>query len=72
MRALDYFQECDADRDGRLTESIALLNAKRRKDGRWPLNLGMSGLTFFEMEKAGAPSRINTLRALRILKWWDG
>ncbi len=71
MRALDYFQACGADQDERLTFAIALVHSKRRKDGRWPLNRGMAGLTFFEMEKAGAPSRINTLRALRVLKWWD-
>jgi len=70
MRALDYFQDCEADRDQRLSDAIALLRAKRRKDGRWPLNRGMSGLTYFEMEKAGGPSRINSLRALRVLKWW--
>ncbi len=72
IRALDYFQDCGAERDERLADAITLLNSKRRKDDRWPLNRGMSGLTFFEMEKAGGPSRINTLRALRILKWWDG
>jgi hypothetical protein len=29
------------------------------------------GKTYFELERLGAPSRWNTLRALRILKWWD-
>jgi hypothetical protein len=24
------------------------------------------------MEKLGQPSRWNTLRALRVLKWWEG
>jgi len=27
--------------------------------------------TYFELERLGAPSRWNTLRALRVLKWWD-
>ena len=26
----------------------------------------------FEMEKVGQPSRWNTLRALRVLRWWEG
>jgi hypothetical protein len=30
------------------------------------------GKTYFEMEKLGGPSRWNTLRALRVLKWWNG
>jgi hypothetical protein len=29
------------------------------------------GKTYFELERVGAPSRWNTLRALRVLKWWD-
>jgi hypothetical protein len=27
--------------------------------------------TYFELEKLGAPSRWNTLRALRVQKWWN-
>jgi hypothetical protein len=30
------------------------------------------GKTYFEMERLGEPSRWNTLRALRVLKWWNG
>jgi hypothetical protein len=69
LRALDYFQACGAQRDERLVDAIALLESKRRKDGRWVLNSGMKGRLFFEMEKNGRPSRWNTLRALRVLKW---
>jgi hypothetical protein len=29
------------------------------------------GKIHFELERLGAPSRWNTLRALRVLKWWD-
>ena len=29
------------------------------------------GKTYFDMERVGAPSRWNTLRALRVLQWWD-
>ena len=33
----------------------------------------VKGKTYFELERFGAPSRWNTLRALRVLKWWgDG
>lgn len=70
MRALDYFQAVSADRDPRLEDAIALLNKKRRKDGLWPHYRGHSGRTFFEMEKAGGPGRMNTLRALRVLRWY--
>jgi hypothetical protein len=30
-----------------------------------------SGKVFFHMEPVGGPSRWNTLRALRILRWWN-
>jgi hypothetical protein len=71
LRCLDYFQNCQASRDERIDEAIDILQSRRKNDGRWMVNSGMSGLKFFEIEKAGQPSRINTLRALRVLKWWE-
>lgn len=70
LRALDYFRACDAPRDQRLSDAIELLQKKQGKDGRWNLNTGLSGRKFFDMEKAGQPSRWNTLRAMRVLNWW--
>ncbi len=69
--ALDYFQDCKADKDERLADAIALLKSKRRKDGRWNLQNRHPGRTYFEMEQVGKPSRWNTLRALRVLNWWN-
>jgi hypothetical protein len=70
LRALDYFQAVKAPRDRRLTDAVDLVCGKRRKDGRWPLQNRHAGRTFFELERVGAASRWNTLRALRVLKWW--
>jgi hypothetical protein len=72
LRALDYFQAVKARRDPRLADAIEILQNERLKDGRWPLQNSYNGKTYFEMEHVGAPSRWNTLRALRVLKWWDG
>ncbi len=72
LRGLDHFQEAGAERDERLQDAIELVNKKRRADGRWPLQNRHPGKTFFEMEKPGRPSRWNTLRALRVLRWWEG
>jgi len=69
--ALDYFQDCGLGKDERLYDAIALLKSKRRKDGRWNLQNRHPGKTYFEMEQPGHPSRWNTLRALRVLKWWE-
>lgn len=69
MRALDYFQELNVPHDPRFCDAIFLIK-KKEKDGKWLLQQKHPGLVFFDMEKIGQPSRMNTLRALRILKWW--
>jgi Prenyltransferase and squalene oxidase repeat len=71
LRALDYFQAVNAPRDPRLTEAIEIVRSKRRDDGRWPLENRYKGRAYFQLERRGAPSRWNTLRALRVLKWWE-
>jgi hypothetical protein len=71
LRALDYFQAVGAPRDPRLAEAVDIVRTNRRPDGRWPLEHSYRGKTWFELERLGGPSRWNTLRALRVLKWWD-
>jgi hypothetical protein len=71
LRALDYFQAVDAPRDPRLADAIEIVERTRQEDGRWTLQNAYKGKTYFEMERLGAPSRWNTLRALRVLKWWN-
>lgn len=72
LRALDHFRDVDAPRDPRLAEAIDLLRAKQRPDGRWALEHRWPGREWLRMESVGAPSRWTTLRALRVLRWWDG
>lgn len=72
LRALDYFQAVNAPRDERLAEAVQIVSAARHKDGRWRLQNRYRGKTFFELERLGRPSRWNTLRSLRVLKWWQG
>jgi hypothetical protein len=71
LRALDYFQAVNAPRDPRLAEAIDIVKGGRGEDGRWPLHYSYKGKTYFEMEALGGPSRWNTLRAMRVLKWWE-
>jgi len=70
LRALDHFREVDAPRDERLADGIAMVEARRGSDGVWPLTYKYHGKGFFDMEQVGKPSRWNTLRALRVLRWW--
>jgi hypothetical protein len=71
LRALDYFRAVDAPRDSRLADAIHVLNGKVRPDGRWPLEHEHKGKSYFRLERVKQPSRWNTLRALRVLKWWN-
>jgi len=69
LTALDYFREIDFKSES-LFDAIEFIQKKQNKDGTWNLQNKHKGLTYFEMEEVGKPSRWNTLRALRILKWW--
>lgn len=71
MKALDYMQEISALKDSRFQDAIDLLIKKRTNEGLWKLNSNHPGKVYFYMEETGKPSRWNTLRALRILKWWN-
>lgn len=71
LRGLDYLRAAKADRDPRLGPSIELLEMRRSPDGTWPLQNVHRGKYHFEMELTGKPSRWNTLRALRTLRWWN-
>ncbi|MBK9717310.1 MAG: hypothetical protein IPO85_07335 [Saprospiraceae bacterium] len=68
LRALDYFQSAQVPFDPRMNDALELIVKKKTKDGLWKLASKHPGQTHFEMEKAGQPSRWNTLRALRVLK----
>ncbi|MCI0618731.1 hypothetical protein L0244_37615, partial [bacterium] len=71
LRGLAFFSSIKAPRDKRLKDAIDLLKSRRNQDGTWPLQYKYSGKVYFDMEKVGRPSRWNTMRALRILNWWE-
>jgi hypothetical protein len=68
LKALDYFQYAKIPWDDRMQPAINVLMKKRNKNGTWNVQAKHPGAQHFEMEKAGKPSRWNTLRALRVLK----
>jgi hypothetical protein len=71
LRGLEYFHQADL-RDPRLDEAIELVRSKRQHDGTWLLENTHPGAAHLEFEDGdGHPSRWNTLRALRVLGWWD-
>jgi len=67
---LDYLRRAGFAPDERIAEAVDLVAKKRDANGRWPLENPHPGRVHFEMEGgAGEPSRWNTLRALRVLRW---
>jgi hypothetical protein len=72
LRGLDYLRSAGLSSDARAAEAVELVQSKRDRHGRWPLENPHEGKQHFEMEgPAGAPSRWNTLRALRVLNWYS-
>jgi hypothetical protein len=71
LRALDYFRGAGVQPDSRMDEAIDLIESKRQPDGRWLLDRSYDEtLALPFSEKAGNPSRWNTLRAMRVLRWF--
>ena len=71
LRALDHLRDSRSEPDARCAEAIELVRSKRTRDGRWTLQNTHKGMVHFELEgRAGTASRWNTLRALRVLRWW--
>jgi hypothetical protein len=72
LRALDYFRAAGARPDTRMGEAVRLLQGKRPGDGRWLLERAYDETLDFPFgESVGEPSRWNTLRALRVLRWYE-
>jgi len=72
LRALDYFRSTGEAPDPRTDEAIAILRSKQQPDGTWLLENTHPGKVHFALEDGdGRPSRWNTLRALRVLGWYE-
>ena len=72
LRGLDHFRAVGAGPDPRLAQAISLVRDKRQAGGAWLLENTHRGAVHFPMEDGdGAPSRWNTLRALRVLNWYE-
>ena len=70
LRGLDYFRAAGVAVDDRMTEALDLVEAKREVDGRWQMEYEYPGEIHFPVDEGvGQPSRWNTLRALRVLRW---
>jgi hypothetical protein len=72
LRGLEYLRRAGVAPDARVTEAIELVASKRDRDGRWPLETRYPGRMPLDTdEREGRASRWNTLRALRVLRWYE-
>ena len=72
LRALEYFRLSGAAPDSRMQEAVELVAAKRDEGGRWSLEVMYPGVMPIDLgETVGRQSRWLTLRALRVLKWYE-
>ena len=78
LRGLDYLREARVKPDARVDEAIDLVRSKPDAEGRLSLenphesemvNARLRDLEFGMDEREGRPSRWNTLRGLRVLRW---
>jgi len=73
LRGLDYFRNADVAHRGRIDEAVDVVRSRREPDGRWLLDRTHGEAIAVSLGEAmGEPSRWNTLRALRVLRWAEG
>ena len=72
LRGLDYLRNAGIKPDHRVREAVEIVRARAHQNGRWPLNLLHQERIPLAMETdVGSASRWNTLRALRVLRWYN-
>ncbi len=71
LRGLEYLRSAGLEPDERAAEAIGIVEARRHQNGRWPMNHLHADRLGFQLEtEIGRASRWNTLRAMRILRWY--
>src|SRR5438874_4965465 len=72
LRGLDYVRNAGIKPDSRVDEAIEVVIERCHQNGRWPPNLLHPEHIPLELEThVGGASRWNTLRALRVLRWYN-
>jgi hypothetical protein len=72
LRGLDYLRNAGVKPDSRVREAVEIVMKRRHQNGRWPLNRIHPEHIPLQMETGvGSASRWNSLRALRVLRWYN-
>jgi hypothetical protein len=72
LRALDYLRAAAVPPDERVDDAVAIVRERRGPDGRWRLDVRHPDTLHEECAgEVGTENRWITLRALRVLDWYD-
>jgi hypothetical protein len=70
LRALDYLRAAGLQPGPRIRDAVDVVKSRQQADGRWLLDCAHDeALALPFSESVGEPSRWNTLRALRVVRW---
>ena len=70
LRGLDYLRNANVAPDARIDEAIEVVRSRQTDDGVWLLDRTHEEAIAVPLgDSVGEPSRWNTLRALRVLRW---
>jgi hypothetical protein len=73
LRALDYLRDAGVQPEARIDDAMFVVASRRQPDGRWILDRSHDeSLALPFGETVGEPSRWITLRALRVMDWYEG
>ena len=70
LRGMDYLRSAGIAPDARVGEAIGRVAERRQPDGRWRLDEVHPHAVHHLEGGLGQPSRWNTLRAFRVLRWY--
>jgi hypothetical protein len=70
LRALEHFAASGVAPNERMSDAVAHLRSVRDASGRWRMGRRYPGRSWLVLEPGGRPSRLITLAALRVLRWW--
>ena len=74
LRALDYFRDAGSQPDPRMADAVRIVERRQQPDSRWLLDRAHDESLALPLpfgESVGEPSRWITLRARRVLLWFE-
>jgi hypothetical protein len=72
LRGLENLRAAGMTPDARVDEAVANVRNRRQPDGRWRLDVRHENTLYEDIAGAvGQPNRWITLRAQRVLDWWQ-